>query len=96
MYAFGSVASSSAQLVRGEVGMTSGPPAECGESSLIVFITIESERVISVQNKSSSRVVGACEREKVTGSLITEVCLGLVNTLLYWFSNKQHLIFVVS
>ena len=58
--------------------MPSGPPAEFGESSLISSIIIESERVISVGNKSSSRVV--CERKNVTGSLITEVCLGLVNT----------------
>ena len=39
--------------------MPSGPPAEFGESSLIASIIIESERVISVRNKSSSRVV--CE-----------------------------------
>ena len=73
---------SSAQLIIKEVGITSGPPANFGESSLI----IESERVISVRNKSSSRVV--CERKNVTGCLITEVCLGLVNTLLNWFANK--------
>ena len=81
---------SSAQLIRREAGMPSGPPAEFGESSLIfASIIIESERVISVRNKSSSRVV--CERKNVTGSLITEVCLGLVNTLLNWFTNKQHI-----
>ena len=51
--------------------MPTGPPAEFGESSLIASIIIESERVISVRNKSSSRVV--CERKNVTGSLITEV-----------------------
>ena len=60
--------------------MPSGPPAEFGESSII----IESERVISVRNKSSSRVV--CERKNVTRPLITEVYLGLVNTLLNWFT----------
>ena len=42
--------------------MSSGPPAELGESSLIALIMIESEKVISVRNKSSSRV--ACERTK--------------------------------
>ena len=52
---------SSAQLIRKEVGMPSGPPAEFRESSLIASIIIESERVISVRNKSSSRVV--CERK---------------------------------
>ena len=57
--------------------MPSGPPAEFGGSSLIASIIIESERVIYVRNKSSSRVV--CEMKNVTGSLITEVCLGLVN-----------------
>ena len=36
--------------------MPSGPPAEFGESSLIASIMKESERVISVRNKSSSRV----------------------------------------
>ena len=41
--------------------MPSGPAAEFGESSLIASIIIESERVISVRNKSSSRVV--CERK---------------------------------
>ena len=74
--------------------MPSGPPAEFGESSLIASIIIESERVISVRNKSSSRVV--CERKNVTGSLITEVCLGLVNTLLNWFTNKQHISYLLS
>ena len=85
---------SSAQLIRREVGMPSGPPAEFGESYLITSIIIESERVISVRNNSSSRVV--CERKKVTGSLITEVCLGLVNTLLNWFANKQHISYLLS
>ena len=66
---------SSAQLIRRKVGMPSGPPAEFGESFLIASIIIESLRVISVRNKSSSRV--ACEMKNVTGSLITEVCLGL-------------------
>ena len=47
---------SSAQLIKREVGMPSGLPAEYGESSLIASIMIESERVISVRNKSSSRV----------------------------------------
>ena len=61
---------SSAQLIRREAVMPSGPPAEFGESSLIASIIIESERVISVRNKSSSRVV--CERKNVTGSLITD------------------------
>ena len=75
-----------AQLIRREVGMPSGPPAESGQSSLIASIIIESEKVISVKNKSASWVV--CERKNVTGSLITEVCLGLVNTLLNWFTNK--------
>ena len=56
---------SSAQLIRREVGMPSGPPAEFEESSLIASIIIESERVISVRNKSSSRVV--CKRKNVTG-----------------------------
>ena len=37
-------AMSSAQLIRREVGMPSGPPAEFGESSLIASIIIESER----------------------------------------------------
>ena len=74
--------------------MPSGSPAEFGESSLIASIIIESERVISVRNKSSSRVV--CERKNVTGSLITEVCLGLVNTLLNWFTNKQHISYLLS
>ena len=69
--------------------MPSGLPAEFGESSLIASIIIESERVISVKNKSASRVV--CERKNVTGSLITEVCLGLVNTLLNWFTNTSHI-----
>ena len=36
---------SSAQLIRREAGMPSGPPAEFGESSLIASIIIESERV---------------------------------------------------
>ena len=85
---------SSAQLIRREAGMPSGPPAEFGESSLIASIIIESERVISVRNKSSSRVV--CERKNVIVSLITEVCLGLVNTLLNWFSNKQHISYLLS
>ena len=84
----------SAQLIRGELGMPSGPPAEFGESSLLSSIMIESERVISVRNKSSSRVT--YERKNVTGSLITEVCLDLVNTLLNLFANKQHISFVVS
>ena len=74
--------------------MPSGPPAEFVESYLIALIIIESERVISVRNKSSSRVV--CERKNVTGSLITEVCLGLVNTLLNWFANKQHISYLLS
>ena len=47
---------SSAQLIRREAGMPSGPPAEFGESSLIASIIIESEKVISVKNKSASRV----------------------------------------
>ena len=85
---------SSAQLIRKEVGMPSGPPAEFGESSVIASISIESERVISVRNKSSSRVV--CERKNVTGSLITEVCLDLVNTRSNWFANKQHIPYVLS
>ena len=70
---------SSAQLIRSEVGMASGPPAEFGESSLIASIIIKSERVnlVFVRNKSSSRVV--CERKNVTGSLITEVCGFIVN-----------------
>ena len=68
--------------------MPSGPPAEFGESSLVASIMIESEKVISVKNKSASRVV--CERKNVTGSLITEVCLGLVNTLLNWFTKKKY------
>ena len=77
---------SSAHLIRSEIGMPSGPPAECGESSLIASIIIESERVLSVRNKSSSRM----QKEKnVTGSLITEVCLGLVNTLLNWFATSH-------
>ena len=62
--------------------MPSGPPGELGESSLIASIMPESERGISVRNESSSRV--ACERKNATGSLITEVCLGLVSTLLNW------------
>ena len=82
-----------AQLIRSEVGMPSGPPAEFGESSLIASIIIESERGISVRNKSSSRVV--CKRKNVTGSLITEVSLGLVNTLLNWFANK-HISYLLS
>ena len=73
--------------------MPSGPPAEFGESSLIASIILESERVISVRNKSSSRVV--CERKIVTGSLITEVCLGLLNTLLNWFTNKQPILYLL-
>ena len=85
---------SSAQLIRREAGMPLGPPAEFGESSLIASIIIESERVISVRKKSSSRVV--CERKYVTGSLITEVCLGLVNTLLNWVTNKQHISYLLS
>ena len=83
-------ASSSVQLIRREVGMSLGPPAEFGQCSFIASIMIELERVISVRNKSSSRVVVACEREKVTWSLITDVCFGLVNTLLNWFASKQH------
>ena len=47
---------SSAQLIRREVRMPLGPRAEFGESSLIASIVIESERVISVRNKSFSRV----------------------------------------
>ena len=75
--------------------MPSGPPVQFGESSLLIAsIVIESERVISVRNKSSSRVV--CERKNVTGSLITEVCLSLVNTLLNWFANKQHISYLLS
>ena len=77
-----------------EVGKPSGQPAEFGESSLIASIIIESERVISVRNRLSSRVV--CERKNVTGSLITEVCLGLVNTLLNWFANKQYISYLLS
>ena len=57
-----------AQLIRREVVMPSGPPTEFGESSLIDSIIIVSERLISVRNKSTSRV--ACERKNVTGSLI--------------------------
>ena len=72
--------SSLAQLIRREVWMPSRPPAEFGESTLIASIIIESERVIFFRNKSSSRVVVACERKTVTWSLITEVCLGLMNT----------------
>ena len=83
---FKTEAMSSAQLIRREVDMPSGPPAEFGESSIIASINIESKRVISARNKSSSRVV--CEKKNVTGSLITEVCFGLVNTLLNWFANK--------
>ena len=60
---------SSAQLIRRDAGMPSGPPAEFGESSLMASIIIESEKVISVKNKSASRVVW--ERKNVTGSLIT-------------------------
>ena len=74
--------------------MPSGPPAEFLESSLITSIMIESERVISVSIKSSSRV--ACETKNVTGSLITEVYFGLVNTLLNWFANKQHISYLLS
>ena len=85
---------SSAQLIRREVGMPSGPPAKFGEGSLIASIIIESERVISVRNESSSRVV--CERKNVTESLITEVSFGLVNTLLNWFTNKQHISYLLS
>ena len=85
---------SSVQLIRREAGIPSGPPAEFGESSLIASIIIESEKVISVKNKSVSRVVS--ERKNVTGSLITEVCLGLVNTLLNWFTNKQHISYLLS
>ena len=85
---------SSAQSIRREAGMPSGPPAEFGESSLIASIIIESDKVISVGNKSASWVV--CERKNVTGSLITEVCLGLVNTLLNWFTNKQHISYLLS
>ena len=72
----------------------SGQPAEFGESSLIASIIIELERVISVRNKSYSRVV--CEMKNVTGSSITEVCLGLVNTLLNWFALKQHISYLLS
>ena len=78
-----------AQLIRREVGMPSGPPAEFGGSSLIASMLIESERVIAISNKPSSRVV--CESKMLQGSLITEVCLGLVNTLLNWLANKQHI-----
>ena len=53
------------QLIRREVGMPSAPPTEVGESSLIASIMIESERVISVRNKLSSRV--ACERKMLQG-----------------------------
>ena len=74
------------------IGMPSGSPAEFGESSLIASIMIGSERVISVRNKSSSRL--ACERKNVTGSLITDVYLGLVSTLLNWFASKQHISFI--
>ena len=57
------------------------------------YTLIELERATAARNKSSSRVVsGACERKMVTGSLITELCLGLVNPLLNW---SVHL-FVVS
>ena len=49
-------------LIRREIGMPSGPPAEFGESALIASIIIESEKVMSVRNKSSSRVVW--ERKK--------------------------------
>ena len=52
---------SSAQLIRRELGLPSVAPAEFGGSSLIASIIIESEMVISVINKSSSRVV--CERK---------------------------------
>ena len=38
----------------------------------------------------------ACERKKRTAYLITEVCLGLVNTLLNWFANKQHISYFLS
>ena len=61
---FKSGAISSAQLIRREAGMPSGPPAEFGESSLIASIIIESEKLISVKNKSASWVV--YERKNVT------------------------------
>ena len=85
---------SSAQIIRREVGMPSGQPAEFEESYLIALIIIESGRVIYVRNMSSSRLV--CERKKLTGSLITEVCLGFVITLLNWFANKQHISYLLS
>ena len=40
--------------------------------------------------------MGCMRKENVTGSLITEVCLGLVNTLLNWFTNKQHISYLLS
>ena len=69
-------------------------PAEFREISSIASIIIESERVISVRNKSSSRVV--CKTKNDTGSLITKVYLGSVNTLLNWFANKQHISYLLS
>ena len=54
-----------------------------------LFGTIKQKR-----NKSSAGV--ACEIKTFTGSLITEVCLGLVNTLLNWFANKQHISYLLS
>ena len=36
------------------------------------------------------------KRKKVTGSLITEVCLGLVTTLLNCFANKQHISYLLA
>ena len=66
--------------------MPSGPHAEFGECSLIASIIIESERVISVRNKSSTRVV--CKRKNVTGSLITEVCLGLVKVAVHYVRGR--------
>ena len=73
--------------------MPSGPPAEFGEITLIASIMIESERVIFVRNKSSSRVVVACERKTITGSLITEVGYGLMNTCKISFpiNNTSHI-----
>ena len=71
--------------------MASGPPAEYGESSSIAPIMIELERVISVRNKSSSRRVVTFKRKKVT-----EVGLGMVNTLVNWLANKQHISYLLS
>ena len=71
--------------------MPSGPPAEFGKSSLIALIIIESERLISLSLSEISHPHGLyAKRKGLTGSLLTEVCLGLVKILLNWLTDNKY------